>query len=218
MASVPVSRQGASWINAKSLVFAVIVLMMAYVVQHNEGFLVDHGDPEWQHIEPFKWWLLFHGVAGACALVLVPLQFSDWLRSRFTKVHRVMGWTYISGVFILAPLGVLIQYLEEHTGAPRSFTIAATVDATLLISTTGTALYFILNRKIQQHRQWMTRSYAVALVFFEVRLISGVLGLDDSGDAVGETIVWICVAFAIPLADFVLQLQDSRRSRLPSAA
>jgi hypothetical protein len=78
----------------------------------------------------------------------------------------------------------------------------------LLTSTAAIALYFILNRKIQQHRQWMTRSYAVALVFFEVRLISGLLGLDDSIVA-NETIVWICVAFSIPLADLVLQLQGA---------
>jgi hypothetical protein len=96
--------------------------------------------------------------------------------------------------------------LEEHIGYPRSFTIATAVFGVLLSSTTAIALYFILNRRIQQHRQWMTRSYAVALVFFEVRLISGLLGLDDS-IAATETIVWICVAFSIPLADLVLQLQ-----------
>ena len=60
-----------------------------------------------------------------------------------------------------------------------------------------------------------TRSYAVALVFFEVRFISGVLGLDDSVGA-SETIVWICLAFSIPLADLVLQLQESRRSSAPA--
>ena len=207
------SLAGVLRLNAKSLVFAVIVLMMAYVAQHNESFLFDRSDPEWPHIEPFKWWLLIHGLAGACALVLAPFQFSDWLRQRYAKVHRRIGWTYVSGVFLLAPLGVYIQYLEERTGAPRSFTIATAVDAVLLTTTTAIALYFILTRKIQQHRQWMTRSYAVALVFFEVRLISGVLGLDNAGDAVIETIIWICIAAAIPVADIALQIQESRLVR-----
>lgn len=61
----------------------------------------------------------------------------------------------------------------------------------------------------------MTRSYAAALVFFEVRLISGVLGLDSDQNA-GDIIVWICIAAAIPLADLVLQLQDSWRARTPA--
>jgi uncharacterized membrane protein len=190
--------------------------MMAYVLGHNESFLVDPADPEWQHIEPFKCWLLVHGLAGACALLLVPLQFADALRNRNTRVHHVVGWTYICCVFVLAPLGVYIQYLEEVSGVPRSFTIATAVDAILLLLTTSIALYFVLRRKFQQHRQWMTRSYAVALVFFEVRVISGLLGLDDSGIATSETIVWICVACSVPLADVVLQLQDSWRLRRPA--
>jgi uncharacterized membrane protein len=211
VATVLVPRQRASWIKPKNLVFAGILLMMAYVLHHNESFIVDQSDPNWDHIKSFKWWLLPHGLAGACALFLAPLQFSDRLRRRFTKMHRIVGRIYITGAFVLAPLGVYIQYLEERIGEPRSFTIATSVDAILLISTTAFALFFILKRKIQQHRQWMTRSYAVALVFFEVRVISGLLGLDDNVGAT-ETIVWICLALSIPLADLVLQLQESRRA------
>lgn len=215
MATVLVPRQRAPWINAKNLAFAGIILMMAYVLRHNESFIIDRSDPNWDHIKSFKWWLLPHALAGACALILAPLQFSDRLRRRFTKMHRIVGRIYITGAFVLAPLGVYIQYLEERIGDPRSFTIATSVDAILLMSTTAFALFFILKRKIQQHRQWMTRSYAVALIFFEVRFISGVLGLDDSVGAT-ETIIWICLAFSIPLADLVLQLQESRRSGAPA--
>ena len=215
MATVLVPRQRAPWINAKNLAFAGIILMMAYVLRHNESFIIDRSDPNWDHIKSFKWWLLPHALAGACALILAPLQFSDRLRRRFTKMHRIVGRIYITGAFVLAPLGVYIQYLEERIGDPRSFTIATSVDAILLMSTTAFALFFILKRKIQQHRQWMTRSYAVALIFFEVRFISGVLGLDDSVGAT-ETIIWICLAFSIPLADLVLQLQESRRSSAPA--
>jgi uncharacterized membrane protein len=215
VATVLVPRQRAPWINAKNLAFAGIILMMAYVLRHNESFIIDRSDPNWDHIKSFKWWLLPHGLAGACALILAPLQFSDRLRRRFTKMHRIVGRIYITGAFVLAPLGVYIQYLEERIGDPRSFTIATSVDAILLMSTTAFALFFILKRKIQQHRQWMTRSYAVALIFFEVRFISGVLGLDDSVGAT-ETIIWICLAFSIPLADLVLQLQESRRSGAPA--
>lgn len=107
--------------------------------------------------------------------------------------------------------GVYIQSFTERTGAPRSFTIAAAVDAVLWTATTAIAFFFIRRGKIQQHRQWMTRSFAVALVFVEVRLISGVFGLDDKGPAVAEAIVWTCLAFSLLLADVVLQVQDSWR-------
>lgn len=188
--------------------------MMVYVAQHNERFLIDSADPMRAHFAPFKWLLLPHGLAGACALLLAPMQFSDRLRRRFARMHRVVGRIYVASVFfVVGPVGVYIQYFEERMGVPRSFTIATAVDAILLMSTAAIGLAFILKGKVQQHRQWMTRSYAVALVFFEVRLISGVFRLDDKGNAVAELVVWICVALAIPLADVVLQIQESFRSR-----
>jgi hypothetical protein len=42
-------------------------------------------------------------------------------------------------VFIFAPLGVYIQYLDEAQGATRSFTIATMIDAALAMITTGCA-------------------------------------------------------------------------------
>ena len=200
-------------LRSKTLLFVFIGLMMAYVLYHNERFLINHSDPVWDHYQPFKWWLLPHGLAGACALLLGPMQFSDRMRQRYLRLHRVVGWVYVSGALVLAPLGAYIQYFEERMGESRSFTMAAVSDAALLMLTTAVALWFILRRKVPQHRQWMTRSYAVALVFLEVRLIGGLTGWDNNPKAI-ETIVWGCLIFAVPLADIVLQWLDFRRSKL----
>src|SRR5579863_115659 len=205
----PISR-----VRPKYLLFAAFGLMLAYVIPHDEGFLVHSKDPAWQHYEPFKWWLLPHGISGACALLLGPMQFSDRLRNRFRKFHRVVGRIYVAGVFVAAPLGFYIQYFQERMGDPRSFSIAAAVDAALWMITTGIALFFILKGKVQEHRQWMTRSLAVALVFLEGRVIGGVTGWDTLDIHVTETIVWCCLAFSILSADLVLQWQQLRPSPL----
>jgi uncharacterized membrane protein len=202
-------------VRPKYLLFAVIGLMFVYVLGHDEGFLVNSKDPIWQHYEPFKWWLLAHGLAGACALLLGPLQFSNGLRLRFRKLHRVLGRIYVTGVFIAAPLGVYIQYFEERMGKSRSFTVAAVVDAVLLTGTTAVALAFILKGKVQQHRQWMTRSFGVALVFFEGRVVGGVTGWENLGNRADETIVWACLAFSILSADLILQWQELAHSHSP---
>ena len=199
-------------LRSKMLVFAFIGMMMAYVLYHNESFLIHPTDPVWNHYQPFKWWLLPHGLAGACALLLGPMQFSDRLRQRYLKLHRVVGYTYVTGAMILAPLGAYIQYFQERMGETRSFTMAAAADAVLLMLTTGIALWFVLRGKIQQHRQWMTRSYTVALIFLEVRVIGGLGGWDNNAKAT-EIIVWMCLIFAYPLADIVLHWQDFRRSK-----
>jgi len=190
-------------VRAKYVVFAFIVVMMGYVLYHNERFLVQPDDPAWEHYGALGGWLLFHGVAGGAALLLAPLQFSDRLRRKYTKLHRVTGRVYVAGVFVLAPFGAYIQYLDETlAGLPRSFTVASAVDAVLLLATTAIALMFAIKRRIPQHRKWMTRSYAVALVFFEVRFILGVTGWEALGPAVTETVVWTCLAFAVLIGDF----------------
>jgi uncharacterized membrane protein len=212
MATTLIAIQRSSWFRTKYLLFAAIGLMLAYVIPHDESFLVHPKDPLWQHYEPFKWWLLPHGIAGACALLLGPMQFSDRLRARFRRLHRVAGRVYVAGVFVAAPLGFYIQYFQERTGDPRSFSIAAAADAALWMITTGIALVFVLKGKVQEHRQWMTRSFAVALVFLEGRVIGGVTGWEDLGVHASETIVWTCLAFSILSADLVLQWQELGRS------
>ena len=213
MATATVPVQTSSRVRLKYLLFGFIGLMIGYVLVHNESFLVHRDDLAWQHYHPFRWYLLPHGLAGACAILLGPLQFSDRLPQRFTKFHRVIGRIYIAGALIAAPFGAYIQYFEERMGGPRSFSIAALVDAILLTTTTAIAFGFILNGKVQQHRQWMTRSFAVALVFLEVRVVQGVTGWEKLGIGATETIVWSCLAFSLFSADVVLQIQELRRSR-----
>jgi uncharacterized membrane protein len=210
-ASPRLASQSRNW--GRISLWTVVGLMLVYVLFHNETFLVNRADPAWAHYEPFKWWLLPHGVAGACALLLGPMQFSDRLRQRYLRVHRTIGWIYAVGVMFLAPLGAYIQFLNERTNSPRSFTMAAASDAALLVLTTGIALFFVLRGNLQQHRRWMTRSYAVALVFLEVRVISGLLRLDNNERAT-EIIVWMCVIFAVPLADIVLNWREFKRARI----
>ncbi len=172
--------------------------------------MIDPKNPVWQHYKAIGWWwLLPHGVAGACALLLAPLQFSERLRRRFALLHRLVERIYVAGVLILAPLGAYIQYIEEPLGSPRSFTVAAIVDAVALLVTTGLGLLFALRRMIPQHRQWMTRSYAVALTFFESRLILGVTGLDQPLNlAVAETVVWATLALSVLVGDLTNQWHE----------
>jgi len=210
-AALPLQR--VSWLRPKYLLFAFIGLMLAYVLRHNEHFLIDAKDPKWVHIHPFRWYLLPHGIMAACALLLGPLQFSDRLRQRFAKFHRVVGRFYVAGVFIGAPMGLYIQYFEERMGGARSFSFAAGTDAALWMLTTAVAIFFILKGKVQQHRQWMTRSFAVAIVFLEVRVLGGVTGWERLGPSAIETMVWMCVAFSLLFADIVLQWRDFSPSR-----
>jgi hypothetical protein len=199
--------------RTKHVVFAFIATMMAYVLYHNERFLIDWAHPVWEHYRALGIFLLVHGVAGGSALILAPMQFFDGLRMRHAKLHRVMGRIYVTGALILAPFGAYTQWLDEHLGIfPRSFTVAGIIDAVLLVTTTAIGFAFALKRMIPQHRQWMTRSYAVALTFFEIRLIVGVMGWDQD-PVMLETVVWVCIALAVLIGDIANQAYELRTMR-----
>jgi hypothetical protein len=154
--------------------------------------------------------LLPHAVFGTIVLVFAPLQFSDRLRQRFTKAHRITGRLYVLGAFVLAPLGAYIQYFQERSGAPRSFTVLAIVDAAMLIGATALAGLFAYKRKIALHRQWATRSYAIALVFIAGRFVMGVTGWEMLGIEIVQAIIWSCLALSVPLADVAIHWKELR--------
>ena len=195
-------------VNAKYVVFTLIALASLYVLYHNERFLIDPDSPVWQRYEPFKWWLLPHAVFGTIVLVFAPLQFSDRLRQRFTKAHRVMGRLYVVGALVLAPLGAYIQYYQERKGMPRSFTVLAVVDAAMLMGTTALAFLFAFKRKIALHRQWATRSYAVALVFIAGRFVMGITGWETLGVEIVQAIIWSCLALSLLLGDVAIHWRE----------
>jgi predicted membrane protein DUF2306 len=206
-------------LNAKYAVFSMIAVASTYVMYHNERFLADSSHPAWQHFAPFKWWLLPHGIFGAIVLLFAPFQFSDRIRQRFTRAHRVMGRMYVLGAFGLAPLGAYIQYFQEQFGAPRSFTILGIVDALMLMGATGLAGLFAVKRKIALHRQWATRSYAIALVFIAGRFVLGVTGWEAHGVEIVQAMIWSCLALSVPLADVALNWKDLRsRVTVPAKA
>lgn len=198
-------------LNAKTLLFAAIAVMYVYVLYNVESFLFDKSNPEWKHIAPFQWWLLPHGLAAAFALFLGPFQFSERLRRKYVMVHKTFGYLYIAGCYIGAPLGLYIQWVEERMGTyPHRFTIATMLDAGLWMFATTMALAMIRNGRMQQHRAWMIRSFACALIFMEVRLIMVFFQLPEE---VVEYVVWGCVAAAFPLADLVLQIDELRKQK-----
>jgi hypothetical protein len=161
--------------------------------------------------------LLPHGIFGAIVLLFAPLQFSERLRQRFTKAHRVIGRLYVVGALLCAPMGAYIQYYQERMGAPRSFTVLGIVDASMLMTTTALAFLFAFKRKIALHRQWATRSYAVALVFIGARFVMGVTGWEQLGVEIVQAIIWACLALSMVLADVSIHWRELRSALSKSA-
>ena len=212
MATAAATNQGALpkiSLRPKYLAFAFIGVMFAYVMVHNESYLWNSKDPIWAHYRDIKWYLLPHGLTAACALLLGPMQFSDRLRAKYTKLHRVVGRFYVAGALIGGPMGAVMQAVE----GPPQWTTLAVVDAIMWVGTIAVAMAFIFKGNVTQHRNWMTRSYALAIVFLEGRFFSGLTGLDKTNDTMSLAIIWACLALAVPIADVGIQLQELMRKK-----
>lgn len=77
MSSTPLTRPQSAWLAPKTILFALIGLMLLYVLYHTEHFLIDPIDPSWPHYREVASWLLPHGLIGALALTLAFMQFNQ---------------------------------------------------------------------------------------------------------------------------------------------
>jgi uncharacterized membrane protein len=109
--------------------------------------------------------LVPHSLCGLIALLAGPLQFSSRLRQRHLKFHRVLGRFYVISVFIGALTGIALA--AGRPGLPGT-----TMQASAWIVCTTAAFITARNRQIDQHRQWMVRSYAVTFTFVSSRVLN----------------------------------------------
>ena len=84
------------------------------------------------------------------------------------------------------------------------------VDAAMLTSATALMLLFAVRRKIALHRQWATRSYAIALVFIAGRFVMGITGWEQLGIEMVQAIIWSCLALSVVLADVSIHWREIR--------
>ena len=144
--------------------------------------------------------MLVHGATGAVALLLAPFQFSSRLRARYARVHRVMGRVYVACVAVAAPAAIVVAVVL----GPVVLVPAASLQALGWILATATALYCIRTGRVQQHREWMLRSYPFAMVFVVVRVVIAIPAVDRLGELGLAMTVWSTIAVACFLPSFLI--------------
>ena len=211
---VAASASRRRYFQAKYVMFAVYGLMMIVVWVTRDHLLLVPASPLRRRYAPVALLVFMHGFPAAIALFQGILQFSSRLRQRHLQVHRWMGRIYVGCVAIGAPVAVVVAAkLPLPTLLP-----AAIIQSFGWMATTATALYCVRTGRIQQHREWMIRSYPFAMVFVVVRAIvaippvarMGVLGLTAS--------VWGSLAVACFLPSFMIEWQQLAAARRASIA
>lgn len=197
-------------VRPKYVAFALIALMML-VVLDKDRVIADPADPIWDHYRTFKWWLIPHGIAGILVLLLGASQFSDRLRRRLPR-HRLVGRLYVGAVAVTVPIGILIESIKLANGiAPVRLLVATSCFGALFALTTATGFAMARRHDIVAHRRWMTRSYAIGLVFLTGRTVDHIPSLaslmarpDDMLEAHHVSGLWLYVLLSLVMAEVAL--------------
>src|SRR3954453_19306697 len=76
------------WLPRPKYLLAAVITTMFLVVMYKDFHLLHPSPADYEHYRSFKWWLIPHGITGALALFLGPLQFSRRLRQRSGIVEQ----------------------------------------------------------------------------------------------------------------------------------
>jgi hypothetical protein len=145
---------------------------------------------------PRHQWLYAHVLAGIAALMLGPAQFWLALNGRTAMLHRVLGVGYVMGVAVSSTAAF---YLAFHTDFGWVFGTGFASMALAWVIATTLATAAIWRRQIEQHREWMIRSYVITFAFVTFRIIDVSLDLAKVGTIVERMSAASWVAWAVPL-------------------
>ena len=187
----------------------VYFAMGLFVLLTRERTLLDPNSFLRQRYSGFGLLMFAHAIPGAFALVLGVFQFSSRLRQRYLQVHRYMGRIYVGGAFIAAALGPVVAHFAP---LPNGM-LFSSMHAFGWIASTATALYCVRIGNIQQHREWMMRSYPFAMVFVVARVFNAIPAIQAGGPVAIAGTVWTVLLISFFLPSFLIEWQKLAANR-----
>ena len=148
-------------------------------------------------------WLLIHIATGAVALLAGPIQLWLGLAGRRVEVHRRLGFIYMGSVAVGTAAAFALLGLRSNPQPGFSLGLAGL--ATAWITTTGMAFLAIRRGLVEQHKEWMIRSYVVTFAFVAFRVIIPALSAAGVSSDRGAIAAWACWAVPLLVTELILQ-------------
>lgn len=156
-----------------------------------------------------KPFLVLHVVGGVAALLVGPVQFARRIRARWPVLHRSSGRLYVAACAIAAPTGLV---LAVGTTAGPIVSVGFAIPALLCAAFTWRGWRSAVERRFDDHRDWMLRSYAMIAAAITLRLlIPAAAFLDLDFLAAYRVNSWLAWAVNLALVEYHI-----RRGRIRS--
>jgi len=140
--------------------FLLLRITLEYIpIRYDAAFLMIK-----QHVINIVHWRVAFFVHVFTSMFVLPAgftQFSPTVLKRWPKLHRVMGYIYVTDILLVTGPASLIMSFYANGGIYSQ--TAFVILAVLWWYCTLTALLKIRRRDIQAHRAFMIRSYALTL-------------------------------------------------------
>lgn len=153
--------------------------------------------------------LILHVAGGVTALLIAPLQLIPRLRERRPAVHRAIGRTYALACAVAAPAGFMLA-LGTTAGpiAGAGFAVSAVLWAVF----TFVGIRAAIEGRLDDHRAWMVRSYAITSTAITLRLMLPFAGLVLAIPffPAYRVIAWISWLTNLAIAELYLRRRSSR--------
>jgi hypothetical protein len=148
--------------------------------------------------------LLVHIVFGTIALFTGPGQLWLGIADRRMAVHRRLGLAYMGAVVVSAMAAYVIA-LKPSAGWVFGSGLMGLATAWLI--TIGLAFLAIRRQLIEQHKEWMIRSYVVTFGFVFFRIGAASLAVLDSTSPVQQVgaLAWACWALPLVFTEAIIQ-------------
>ena len=115
------------------------------------------------------WVSLPHIVPGVLFLTFAPLQFVARIRRRRISIHRGSGRILATCAAISGVLALVVNFLFPAFGG-ISTQSAVVFSSVLLLFSLSMAIRHILRKEVRQHREWMIRTFALAMSVATMRV------------------------------------------------
>ena len=186
------------------LALAGAALITGYFMAVRIHFLTDFSEASYS---PYFWakryGLVVHIWAGLIAIICGFAQVWLGITRQTGVLHRRLGWVYVATVGVSAATAI-----QMATVVPGHFAYASGLfmNAVVWAAATAMGLWAWRCGRTALHREWMMRSYVLALAFTAARIMLPVLRLfvevpkDSLADDIQATVAWAC--WVIPLILF----------------
>jgi len=114
---------------------------------------------------------LVHIVPGALFFLLAPLQFVPSIRAKHLRLHRWLGRILVVSGLVIGVSSLVMSFTMNIGGVNE--TAATSVFGILFLFCLITAYRHIRRKEVAQHREWMIRTFGIALGVAATRPVVG---------------------------------------------